>query len=53
MIVSELVSQLKSMPPGAIVVTAEDPEGAWTLISGRAIQSEYESLDICILKMGV
>lgn len=52
MIVSELIEQLKNMPQNAEVVTAKDPEGAWTVLSDTVIKAKYERLDVVILKEG-
>lgn len=49
--VRELISQLNEMPGEAEVVCAEDPEGAWTVLS-KVVRTKYRDLDICVLKEG-
>lgn len=50
--VSQLIEQLKTMPQDAIVVSAEDPDGAWTLLS-KAILKRYMGAPVCVLKEGI
>ena len=49
MIVKELIEQLSKMPEDAIVVTAKDPKGSWT-VTKKATKAKYEHLDICIIQ---
>ena len=49
MIVKELIEQLSKMPEDAIVVTAKDPRGSWT-VTKKATKAKYEHLDICIIQ---
>lgn len=50
--VKELIEQLKDMPQTAEVVTAADPNGAWTVLSGSVVLTKYMNLDVCIIKEG-
>ena len=52
MIVSELIEQLRAMPLDTVVVSAKDPNGAWTLIGKDVLRVKYEGTDVCILSEG-
>jgi hypothetical protein len=51
MIVKELIEELSKMPQDAEVVSAKDPEGAWTVLS-KPVLTKYQELDICVIKEG-
>jgi hypothetical protein len=49
--VSELLIALSKLPLDAEVVSAKDPNGAWTVLSAPVLV-KYETLDVCVIKEG-
>lgn len=49
--VSELIEYLETMPKDAEVVSAKDPEGAWTVLSKPTLH-KYQKINVCILQEG-
>ena len=49
--VRELIKELQDFPQDAEVVSAEDPNGAWTVLS-KPVMTKYRELDICVIREG-